>query len=174
MRIKAKFTQLRAELGRELAYMEGNATEIRKILSTFELHKQAMAAEIASTFERLDEKGTEMETLIVQSAEVMRKTTDQVDGTFKVLFDKFRQYEENFQGILSKHAVYDDLVSRRQQQGKGSSSERTGQTEVRGLIHDKDIRMPEFPQKPESTEMFRRWWKDVAGYCETSPVFPCS
>ena len=26
--------------------------------------------------------------------------------------------------------------------------------------------MPEFPQKPESTEQFRRWWKDVAEYCE--------
>ena len=32
--------------------------------------------------------------------------------------------------------------------------------------------MLELPQKPESTEMFRRWWKDVAEYCETSPAFP--
>ena len=89
------------------------------MLGTFEARKKTMAAEIASTFERLDEKGTEMETLIDQSADVMRKTTDQVDGALEVVFDKFCQYAENLQGILSKHAVYDDLVSRRNQpQGK--------------------------------------------------------
>ena len=60
------------------------------------------------------------------------------------------------EGINSKdeHQQYDARVGRQQQQGKGFSSERTGHTEVRGLIHDKDIRMPESPQKPESTEIF--------------------
>ena len=42
---------------------------------------------------------------------------------------------------------------------------------MRGLIHDKDIKMPEFPQKPESAEHFRRWWKDVAEYCEDTDGF---
>ena len=85
---------------------------------------------------------------------------------------RFEQYDVALREIYSKHASYDDLVSRRQQQqGKGFSSERTGPTEVRGLIHDKDIKMPEFPKKPESTEQFRRWWKDVAEYCGNKDNF---
>ena len=90
------------------------------MLRTFEVRKQAMAAEITSAFERLDEKGTEMEALIDKSAEVLRKTTNQIDGALKVVFDKFQLYEQNFQGISAKHAVYNNLVNRRQQQGKGA------------------------------------------------------
>ena len=63
----------------------------------------------------------------------------------------------------------------RQQQGKGCFSEQGKgfSSDKRGLSHDKDMKMPEFPRKPKSTEMFRRWWKDVAEYCEASPAFPC-
>ena len=41
-----------------------------------------------------------------------------------------------------------------------------------GLIPEKDIKMPFFPDRCENTETFRRWWKEVAGYCERSPRFP--
>ena len=79
-----------------------------------------MATEIAATFEKLEEKGTEMETLLDKSTEVMKKANDQVDGAFKVVFEKFREYEVNFHQILSKHAVYDELVNRcSQPQSKG-------------------------------------------------------
>ena len=88
--------------------------------------KQTMATEIAATFEKLEEKGTEMETLLDQSTEVMKKTNDQVDGALKVVFEKFRKYNVNFNQILTKHAVYGELVSRRgQPQGKGHSTEST-------------------------------------------------
>ena len=46
-----------------------------------------------------------METLIDESAEVLRKTTNQFDGALKVVFDKFLHYEQNLQGILAQHAV---------------------------------------------------------------------
>ena len=171
--IEAKFTELPQELGVEFTAMQANATEVREMLGTFESRKQTMATEIASTFERIDEKGTEMEMLIDQSAEVMRKTTDQIDGAPKVVFDKFHQYEQNFQGTLAKHAVYDDLMNRHHHQGNGaSSSERTSYQEARGHIHEKDIKMPIFPEKYENTEVFRRWWKEVTEYCERHPQFP--
>ena len=51
--------------------------------------------------------------------------------------------------------TYDDIVNRRPQQGKGTS---TGvwQEPQYGLIHDKDIKMPLFPDKTENNETFRR------------------
>ena len=39
------------------------------------------------------------------------------------------------------------------------------------MIHDKDMKMPFFPEKPENNEIFRRWWKDVAAYCERNRRF---
>ena len=103
-----------------------------------------------------------------------RKTTDQVDGALKVVFEKFREYDVNFNQILTKHAVYDELVNRRgQPQGKGHSTGSTAWQETRmGLIHEKDIKMPLLTDRCENTETFRRWWKEVAEYCERSPRFP--
>ena len=35
--------------------------------------------------------------------------------------------------------------------------------------------MPSIPEKHDNAEVFRRWWKDVAEYCERFPKFPnCS
>ena len=39
------------------------------------------------------------------------------------------------------------------------------------LIHDKDIKMPLFPDRYENNKIFRRWWKDTAEYCERSRRF---
>ena len=50
-----------------------------------------------------------------------------------------------------------------------------GFPETRGLIHENDIKMLAFPDRLESVEVFRRWWTDVAEYCERFPTFPnCS
>ena len=153
--------------------MQANATEVREMLSTVEVRKQTMATEIAATFDKFEEKGTEMETLLDQSTDAMKKTNDQVDGAFKVVLEKFRECEVNFHQILSKHAVYDELVNRRSQpQGKGPSSGSAGWQEPQyGLIHDRDIKMPLFPDKHENNETFLRWWKDVAEYCEHNRRF---
>ena len=121
--IEAKFTELRLELGAQFASMQASSTEVREMMDTLDTRKQNMVAEIAATFDKLEEKVSEMETLLDQSTEVMKKTTDQVDGALKVVFEKFREYESNFQQILTKHAVYDELVNRRvQPQGKGQST----------------------------------------------------
>ena len=74
--IKAKFTELRLERGVEFDRMQANAMEVRDMLGTFEVRKTTMATEIASTFEKLEEKGSEMETLLDQPTEVLKRTTD--------------------------------------------------------------------------------------------------
>ena len=62
---------------------------------------------------------------------------------------RFEQHDQAFAQIHSKQATYDDIVSRRPQQGKGAS---TGVWQVPqyGLIHDRDIKMPLFSEKPEN------------------------
>ena len=97
-----------------------------------------------------------------------------VDGVLKGVCEKLGQIDVKFMDIAVKHSQYDALVGHQQQQGKGgngSSIDRTFSSEMRGLIHDKDIKMPEFRQKPESPEQFRRWRKDVAEYCEDKDGF---
>ena len=129
------------------------------MLSTIEVRKQATAALISLTFERFDEKSTEIETLTDQSAEVLKKSTHQIDRSPRVLFDTFARYDDMSQQIAGKHIGYDKLVARQQQQGRSgaASSERTGLPEARGLIHEKDIKMLNLPEKHESLEVFRRW-----------------
>ena len=112
-----------------------------------------------------------------QSESVLQQLLGQMDtlmdGSLRTVHMRFEHHDVAFREIYSKHAIYDDIQSRRQQQGKGASSERTCYQEARvGLIHEKDIKMPIFPDKCENTEVFRRWWKDVAEYCERSPQFP--
>ena len=91
------------ELGTQFAAMQTNATEIRKT---------TMADEIKETFEKLDEKRSEMETLIDQSTEVLRKTTDQVDGALKIVSEKLRAHDVNFNQILAKVTTHGQLLSR--------------------------------------------------------------
>ena len=177
--IELRFTALRVELGKEFDSTKADAIEVRTLITGFEEQKRVMIGEIDAHFRDFDTKSGEMKVLIGQSETVLQQSLVQmnqiVDGALKTIHLKFEQSDTTFILIANNHQQYDALVGRQQQQqqGKGSSSERTGHPEVRGLIHDKDIRMPEFPQKPESTEMFRRWWKDVAEYRETSPAFPC-
>ena len=108
-----------------------------------------------------------MRTLIGQSESVLQEIRNIVDGDISSLNLRFEQHDLAFAQIHSKHQTYDDIVSRRPQQGKGTF---TGvwQEPQYGLIHDKDIKMPLFPEKPENNETFRRWWKDFAEYCERS------
>ena len=120
--IEAKFTELRVELGAQFASMQANSTEVREMMDALETRKTTMATEIAATVDKLEEKGTEMETQLDQSTEVLKTTTNQVEGALKVLFERFRVYDVNFSQILTKHVMYDDLVNRRQPQGKVQST----------------------------------------------------
>ena len=171
--IEAKFVELRTELGAKFAEMQGNTAEMQRLMEAMEARKTAMSAEIKETFDKLEEKGTEMETLIDQSGEILRKTTDQVDGALKIVNGTLQQHDVNFQQILGKVTQYDELLSRqRQPQGKGQSSTGKGWQEPQyGLINDKDIKMPMFPDKFDNVEVFRRWWRDTAEYCERSHRF---
>ena len=78
--IEAKFTELRTELGQKFDEMQGNTVEMQRLMEAMEARKTTMSQEIKETFDKLEEKGSEMETLIDQSTDVLRKTTDQVDG----------------------------------------------------------------------------------------------
>ena len=53
-------------------------------------------------------------------------TRDIVDGALKTVNLWIDQHDIAFHQIFAKHPNFDDIVSRRPQQGKGSSSERTG------------------------------------------------
>ena len=94
--IEPKFTELRLERGAQFASTQANSTEVREMMDALETRKTTMATEIAATFDKLEEKGTEMETLLDQSTEVLRTTTNQLDGALKVVFEKFREYDVNF------------------------------------------------------------------------------
>ena len=153
--------------------MQGNTAEMQRLLEAMEARKTAMSAEIKETFDRLEEKGGEMEVLIDQSGEILKKTTDQVDGALKIVNGTLQEHAVNFQQILGKVTQYDELLSRqRQPQGKGQSSTGKGWQEPQyGLINDKDIKMPMFPDKFDSVEVFRRWWKETAEYCNNNHRF---
>ena len=156
--IEAKFTELRLELVPQFASMQANSTKVREMMDALKTRRTTMATEIAPMFDKCEEKGTEMETLFDQSTEVLKTTANQVDGALKVVFEKFREHDVNFNQILTKHVLYDDLVNRRQPQGKGQSTGTTAWQEPQyGLINDKDIKMPMFPDKFENSETFRRW-----------------
>ena len=116
-------------------------------------------------FSQFQEKSGEMKTLIDQSNVVLQETRNVVDGICRALNTRFEKHEELFTEIHSKHAQYDDLVSRRPAQGKGMAKG-VWQERAQELIHEKDIKMPFFPEKADSVETFRRWWREVAEYCE--------
>ena len=86
--VEAKFTELRVELGTQFAAMQANTAEMRTLMEALGARKTTMAEEIKETFDKLDEKGSKMETLIGQSTEVLRKTTEQVDGALKIVSEK--------------------------------------------------------------------------------------
>ena len=103
-------------------------------------------------------KTGKMRTLIGQSETVLQETRNIVDGALKSMSLRFDQHDLAFRQIFAKHQIYDDIVSRRPQQGKGSSSGQFGWQETKyGLIHEKDIKMPIFPEKYDNIETFRRW-----------------
>ena len=153
--------------------MQVNTAEMQRLMEAMEARKTTMSEDIKEIFDNLDEQGSEMETLIDQSTEILKKTIDQVDGALKIVSEKLQQHDLNFQQILTKVTQYDDLLSRqRQPQGKGQSSAGKGWQEPQyGLINDRDIKMPMFPDKFDNVEVFRRWWRDTAEYCERSHRF---
>ena len=122
-----------------------------------------------------------MKELIGKSEMLLQQSLNQMNtimhGPLRTTDLRFEQHDLAVCEIANtnKHLQYDALGGRQQQSGRTSAaaSERTGHPEVRGLIHDNDIMMPEFPQKPESAKLFRRWWKDVAEYCERNPALHC-
>ena len=90
-----------------------------------------------------------------------------VDGVLKGVYEKVGQIDVNFQQIAAKHSQYDALVGRQQQHGKsgkGFSTDRMASTEVRGVIHDKDIKMPEFtsPRVLSNSDAGGRTWPSIA------------
>ena len=114
-----------------------------------------------------------MKTLIGQSEAVLQETRNVVDGVIRSMNVRFDQHDQALREIFSKHATYDDIVSRRPPQGKGTSAG-VWQEPKFGLIHEKDIKMPLFPEKADNIETFRRCWKEVAEHCERNPRFPYS
>ena len=173
--IEAQFLKLREELGQEFDKNTRDTTEIRGLITGFQDQKATMIADIEKSFGDFREKSGEMRELIGTSESILKKSLDQMsmlmDGSVRAMNVRFEAYDTALAQIGGKHMHYDSLIGRQQQQqGKGGKTgffpESTAFTGGKGLIHDKDIKMPEFPQKPENTELFRRWWKDVAEYCE--------
>ena len=117
-----------------------------------------------------------MKTLIAQSQTVLATSIDQMnkimDSHLRVVYDHLGVHDVDFRHIAAKHSQYDALASEQQQrQGKGAGRADGFFPEVRSQIHEKDITMPAFPDKHENAEVFRRWWKDVAEYCERFDKF---
>ena len=42
------------------------------------------------------------------------------------------------------------------------------------LINPKDMRLPPFPEKPESVEMFQRWFSKLGQHCARTQKFACA
>ena len=139
--------------------------------SELQVQKQNVIDGVDKQFKEFQEKSGEMKTLRDQSETVLQETRNVVDGICMSLNVRFEQHDQALREIFAKHAAYGDIVSRRPVQGKGTS---TGvwQEPKFGLIHEKYIKMPLFPEKADNIETFRRWWKEVAEYCERSPRFP--
>ena len=153
---------MRVELGAEFDTSKKEASETRAVISGFQEQKGSMIADIEKHFAEFHEKSGEMRELIGKSEVVLRTSLGQMrmpmDGSVRAMNVRFEAYDHALAQIGSKHAHYDSLVGRQQQQqqgkgGKGFSRDRTS-FEMRGLIHDKDIKKAEFPQKPESFEHF--------------------
>ena len=178
--IEAQFLELRAELGTEFDQSKKDATETRAVITGFQEQQGAMIADIEKSFDEFREKSSEMRELIGTSEGVLQTSLGQMntlmDGSVRAMNIRLEAYDIAIAQIGSKHTHYDSFIGRQQQQqGKGGSKGffpvQTPFTGGKGFIHDKDIKMPEFPQKPESAEHFRRWWKDVAEYCEDKDGF---
>ena len=162
---------MRLELGAEFDTTKQNASEVRSLVLELQAQKQNMIYFVDKQFKEFQEKSGEMKTLIGQSDAVLLETRSVVDGVIRSLNVRFEQDDQVFREIYSKHATYDDIVSRRPPQGKGTSAGVWQESKI-GLIHEKDIKMHFVPEKCDNTETFRRWWKGVAEYCERSPRFP--
>ena len=42
----------------------------------------------------------------------------------------------------------------------------------KGLLDQRDFRMPQFPDRAEDTEQFKRWLKEFGRYCSRMPGYP--
>ena len=147
--IAAHFLALRVELGTEFDSSKKEAAETRAVITGFHYQKGAMIADIEKHLKEFQEKTGEMRTLIGQSESVLQETRNIVDGVIRSLNLRFEQHDLAFAQNHSKHQTYDDIVSRRPQHGKGTSTGEWQEPQY-GLIYDKDIKMPLFPEKPEN------------------------
>ena len=192
-----RFATLRQELGDEFA---GTRLKMEEMSSAFaaseaqlkdllqEASDQQIAMKIKATQSLSDSKmqGEALKGLISQSSDIQAKQATQVRDVVEGLHLSTRDRFNSVEGKLTLtesalHSIHDKLVGydsliagQRQGKGAGTADGRV-YPEVRSLIHEKDIKMPSFPEKPESPEIFRRWWKDVGEYCERFKTFPnCS
>ena len=128
-----------------------------------------MATGVASQLQEFEGKSEQMKLSIDQSQTVLAQSITQLNtimkSHLKVVHDRLGLHDVNFQQVAVKHSQYDAFATKQQQrQGRSGASASDGRIapEVRGLIHEKDIKMRSFPETHDNAEVFRRWWKDVA------------
>ena len=184
-----RFVTIRKELVEEFANSRASMvsmssgfaeaeSNMRELLTAAEDQKTTMRIENSETFAEFKTKSEFLTDLITRSAEIQHASTTEVKSitntAFSIMSDRFNSIEGKLQAAAEKMVHYDSLIAG-QRQGKGAGRAEGSFPEVRSLIHEKDIKMPSFPEKPESPEIFRRWWKDVGEYCERFKTFPnCS
>ena len=178
-----KILGLRQELGDEFAKGDAKIVEIDKKIAdfgaSFEDKKTAMTIDITSAFAEFAEKCAEMRTLIGESSTVLEESKKVINGAIIAVNARidtmYTGVQTEFTALHVKHAGYDAIIEARGAGGKGGKGgsgsgpfERTGYADSRGygLLHEKDIRMPLLPEHFDKVETFRRWWKDVAEFCE--------
>ena len=182
-KMEGQVSTLRAELEVEFAKTTAKLTEINEKLNlfdrAFEDKKTALELDISASFAEFGSKCTEMKTLIDQSGTVLQRNQQIVDGAILSMNARVDALQNGvqitFQEMRAKNAGYDAIIEARGAGGKGGKGgsgsgpyERTGYADGHGhgLLHEKDIRMPLLPEHFDKVETFRRWWKDVAEFCE--------
>ena len=147
--------------------------------TAFEDKKIALNLEVTASFAEFGSKCTEMRGLIGESSAVLEESKKVINGAIIAVNARidtmYTGVQTEFTALHVKNAGYDAIIEARGAGGKGGKGvsgsgpyERTGYADGRGhgLLHEKDIRMPLLPKHFDKVETFRRWWKDVAEFCE--------
>ena len=171
MKTENRISTLRLELGAEFAKGDAKVTEINEKMAQFDLDfedkKIALTLEISASFGECGSKCTEMRTLIEQSGTVLETSKQIINGAILAVNARIdtmiMNLQSTFQEIHAKHATYDSVIKARGAGGKGGKGgsgsgpfERMSYAEGRGLLHEKDIRMPMLADRFDQVETFRR------------------
>ena len=131
--------------------------------------QQAIEAVLARSDEALRQQGTQWKTHTDAAIEQLRTQT-----TLEVR--SFQSPNSGFEGRLSTLA---ELVQSganfmgRQNGGNDCMAGGTFSNIFRkGLLDQRDFRMPQFPEKPKDNEQFKRWLKDFGRYFSRMPSYP--